>query len=222
MLEYSRLFSEVNSPRGRTALFLRSESNYLMVIMGSRKGAGRRSKELDPETVDKILRLRGEEWSEKAIAEEVGVSRRQIRKVVEEEIEARSVNRFERLDDCCPLLCSLNDGYFYCIGSKGWKRKLGVEGTFEEAVKMCDRCGLKDNYRELQKMLEERQGVEIEYLMCEKKGQVHAQDPNKVKCPLQGYQWVDLESCRTIEEGRICRYLGIKKTRIKPFRKGSP
>lgn len=108
-----------------------------------------------------------------------------------------AINRYEALDNACPLLYCLDDGCFYCIGEKGWKRKLGA-GSFDDAMKCCDACGkVQENKKQRDEFIKvTTEGIPYAYYYCARGGELDI-ERGRIKCPDPYVDFMKIEECKS-------------------------
>jgi len=127
----------------------------------------------------------------------------------------RDSNQYEFLDEACPALQHLEDGFHCCFKvpkAKPWK--LG-DGGQDDARKVCTSCKTLRGIKELQTTLE--QGGTAHYHSCAAAGVLHPHDPDLIMCPYKNSMtYVSIKRhCQTRNQGKPCEYLQVHTVDIK-------
>ena len=86
----------------------------------------------------------------------------------------RDTNQYEFLDEACPALQHLEEGFYCCFKvPKGKPWKLG-DGSQDDARKICSSCTVMEPYREAQAQLAKlrKSGYTVDIPYCAKGGKV--------------------------------------------------
>jgi len=127
----------------------------------------------------------------------------------------RDSNQYEFLDDACPALQHLEDGFFCCFKVPRAKPWMLGDGGRDDARKVCASCKTLRGILDLQHTLE--QGGTAYYHSCASAGVLHPHDSDLIQCPYKRTtEYVSIKRhCQTRNQGKPCEYLQVHTVDIK-------
>lgn len=128
----------------------------------------------------------------------------------------RDSNQYQFLDDACPALVHLEDGFF-CVIKAPQQKRLG-DGGADDARKICAAHNEILKRAELQKLLE--QGGDAHYHSCGAAGLIHPHDPDLIQCPyVTSMEHVSIKKhCQRRNDGKPCEYLRVHTVQVEALK----